>query len=633
MDVNEPEQPLKKLFLEGTPRKPLAPAARNDGGIRRPPTREVSSRYMSPVPSTSRRSPSPSVSRTVNATSPLVPKRAISAERKRPSTPVSPKRPSTPVKDTSTDFHMITRKELGNRMPEVLWPSTLRSLSVSFQSDNTSASITKKERPVTPSVSNRALRPSSNLTQKTPVTSWRSTPERKGTLLNGRSSTDHSENSIPGDGLDARPASHHGWPSSDGGKKSSSSLARTSNISDKVAEPTAPLNLGTRSSCIPKDDFKRDLQRSESDTASRVSFENIESLECDTHSVNDNPLKGSKLHMSSHLLKQPRPVTPASPKKKSFPAQSFPRGLSPSRPRTSNATPSRGVSPTRIPSRGFSQTPIPSRGVSPTPVHSRGVSPTPVHSRGVSPIPVPSKGVSPSRIRPSSPTRQESTSSITSVLSFTSYIRKGKNSANHLEDVHQLRLLYNRHLQWRYANAQSDAILQRQKTKVEKVLYNVSNAMVELWESVIQKRTELQQLRMKLELFSILKEQIVFLDDWASIERNHTCSLSWAIADLESSIVRVPFTAGARGQTETVSAAIYSALNVIKSMGSSIYSTLSRVDGVTSLVAELASVATQERLMLDECGALLTSIAAMQVEEHSLRTHLIQLKESLKEGG
>ncbi|XP_047308983.1 AUGMIN subunit 8-like [Impatiens glandulifera] len=601
MDVNAPEQPLKKLSVEETSRKPLAPAARNDGGTRRSQTREVSSRYMSPAPSTPRRFPSPSTNRTTNATSQMVPKRATTAERKRPSTPLSPKRPSTPVQDTSVDIHMASRKESGNRMPELLWPSTMRSLSVSFQSDYISAPFTKKEKPVSPSLSNRALRPSSNVTQKTPVTLRRPTPERKGTLLKGN----HSENSIPGDGLDARLVGQHGWPSSTGGKKSSSTLART-------AKPSVPLNLGTRPSCIPKDDFRRDLQRSASDTASLVSFENLESLERDARSVNDNPLQGSKLQMSSHSVKQLRPVTPASPKKKALPAQSFPRGLSPSRPRIPTPTPSRGVSPTRIPSRGFNQTPIPSRGVSPTPV--------------------PSRGVSPSRIRPSSPSRQESTSSTTSVLTFTPYIKKGKNISNHLEDVHQLRLLYNRHLQWRYANAQSDATLQRQKTKVEKTLYNMSNAMVELWVSVIQKRTELQQLRMKLDLYSILKEQIVFLDEWASIERNHTCSLSWAIEDLESSILRVPFTAGARGQTETVNAAIYSALNVIQSMGSSIYSTL-RVDGVTSLVAELANVATQERLMLDECGALLTSIAAMQVEEYSLRTHLIQLKESLKEAG
>lgn len=40
--------------------------------------------------------------------------------------------------------------------------------------------------------------------------------------------------------------------------------------------------------------------------------------------------------------------------------------------------------------------------------------------------------------------------------------------------------------------------------------------------------------------------QMAYLDDWASIERDHISSLSGVVEDLEASTCRVPITGGAR---------------------------------------------------------------------------------------
>ncbi|OIT29921.1 augmin subunit 8 [Nicotiana attenuata] len=165
MDVYE-----SKLALQ----KQNSTLEKNNGNIRRPRTREVSSRYMSPTPSAAssgvRRCSSPNVTRTGTTTSTMsLPKRAISAERKRPTTPSSPtsttSRPSTPVQDTSAE-ELLSRKLGGNRLPESLWPSTMRSLSVSFQSDTFSLPVSKREKPVSHALCDRTLRPSSNVVQK-----------------------------------------------------------------------------------------------------------------------------------------------------------------------------------------------------------------------------------------------------------------------------------------------------------------------------------------------------------------------------------------------------------------------------------------------------------------------------------
>ncbi|XP_038696596.1 AUGMIN subunit 8-like isoform X2 [Tripterygium wilfordii] len=223
MDVCEPE----KHAAVDTPRPPLSPTERNNAvTTRRPRTREVSSRYKSPSPSTasnSRRSPSPNLTTIVPSNPRLVPKRAVSAERKRPSTPPSPQRPSTPIRDSSVDSQLSSRRmSIGDgRLPESLWPSTMQSLSFSFQSDCISIPVSKKEKSVNSASSDRTLRSSSNVGHKqaeTPSRARKPTPERKRSPLKGRNSHDQSENAKPVYGLHSRLIDQQRWPSRIGGK-------------------------------------------------------------------------------------------------------------------------------------------------------------------------------------------------------------------------------------------------------------------------------------------------------------------------------------------------------------------------------------------------------------------------------
>lgn len=590
MDVYESEIALKKISTVETKRAPLIQSEKNNGNTRRPRTREVSSRYRSPTPSASsgpRRCSSPNVTRTGTTTSTVsLPKRAISAERRRPTTPSSPTSPSpsTPVQDTSAE-ELLSRKMAGNRLPESLWPSTMRSLSVSFQSDSFSLPVSKREKPAPHAVCDRTLRPSSNVVQKqgeTPPSSRKATPERRRSPLKGKNSSDQAENSRPVDSLNARLVDQHRWPSRMNTKVTSGAVTRSVDLSDKnrkIAPNTRPVTPSSRR--LSLDGYSRPLQKSASELLSLIS-------------VDDNSLsmQKSRLSTSSDRTISMNPV--ARSQTVSAPGSRLP---SPNKASVLSSSASRGVSPSRTKS-------VPS---------------------------TPSRGSSPSRIRPSSPSRQQPKTA-TSVLSFIADIKKGKKAANHIEDVHQLRLLYNRHLQWRYANARSDAVLHVQKVKTEKTLYNVWRNTSDLWASVIKKRIALQQVKMRLKLFAVLNEQLTYLDEWASIEGDHTSSLSHAIQDLQACTVRLPITGRAKGDIESVKEAVCSAVDVMQAMGSSMRFILSRVEGMNCLVSELADLAAQERAMLDECEALFASTAAMQVEEYSIRSHLIQLKQAWRSG-
>lgn len=442
MDVCESEQALRKHTAVETPRPPLVPAEKNNAvTTRRPRTREVSSRYKSPSPATPaspRRFPSPNVTRTFpSPSSHLVPpKRAHSAERKRPSTPPSPSRPSTPVHDSAVDIQLSSRRIGNGRSPESLWPSTMRSLSVSFQSDAISIPTSKKEKPVnTPS--DRTLRPSSNVAHKqveTPTVPRKPTPERKRSPLKGKNAPDQSENSRPVDGLHIRLIDQHRWPSRIGGNVSSNALSKSVDLGDRAVKalstPVPGIGLSSMRRMVASDGMGKLLPKSASDAARLLSLDGSSRVGFEANSINDNTPRvlGPHKSVSTSLSDRTTLITPV------VRSQSLPSPIA--------------------------RRPSPSRSLVVSSSFSKGVSPS--RTRPSTPPP---RGISPSRIRPANSSSQSHTT--TSVLSFIADVKKGKKSASYVEDAHQLRLLYNRFLQWRFANARAEAVLYMQKVTTE----------------------------------------------------------------------------------------------------------------------------------------------------------------------
>ncbi|XP_075473789.1 AUGMIN subunit 8-like isoform X1 [Primulina tabacum] len=586
MDVSESER-LQTQSTAVTSRRPLVPADNKNETTHRSRTREVSSRYRSPTLSAAngpKRCPSPNPSRTSPTSTVLAPKRAISAERKlpsRPSTPPSPT-PSTPMQYTPAEMQLASKKVVGNRLPESLWPSTMRNLNVSFQSDTISVPTSKKEKPVSHTLTDRTLRSSSNITRRQAETpaSRKPTLERKRSPMKGKNS-DQSENSKPVDTLHARLVDQHRWPSRIGGKVSSGTLNRSIDLTDRISRTSSLPHSGIGVPSLRRlslDGASKPLQKSCSDLLVLLSRDDIGNR-C---SIDDSSLS----------------------KQKSRSSNSSDKALL-----LNTATKAQSV------------TNPGSRPPSPSPSLSRGVSPSRTKATN------PSRASSPAHTRPSSPSRQPQSSA--SVLSFIVDVKKGKKAANHIEDVHQLRLLYNRHLQWRYANARTDVALHSQKVKAEDMLYSVRRTTVDMLDSVVAKRIDLQQLSLQLKIYSVLNNNLTGLNEWASVERDHANSLTSAIQDLQSNTIRIPVAGGAKGDILTIKAVVCSLVDVMQAMGSSLCSIIPQVEGMNHLVSELADIAAQERALLDEYESLMSSSIAFQAEEHSLRTHILQMEQKL----
>ncbi|TYI86967.1 hypothetical protein E1A91_D04G103900v1 [Gossypium mustelinum] len=563
-----------------------------------PRTKEVSSSYEAPTPPTSsvpRRFPSLNLTRTSPTPFQVVQKRAVPTERKHPSTPPSHQNPSTPVHDSSTSMPISSRRLSSDRIPESLWPSTMRSHSVSFQSDDISIPLSQMEKEKSGSIVSfdRTLKPPSNVAHKqqseTSTLSRKPSPERKRNLLEGKNVADQSENAKPIDDLPSRLIDHHRWPSRIGGKLSSNSLNKSVDLGDKIVKNLSTPVPGTVSSLkrMPmSNNLGKPLQKTSGDAARLLSHEEIGRVGSEAILINDKPLRTTV----------PIGILCASSLEKLTVANSGSRSQSPS-----TTSVSRSISP------------YPAGPSSPPP---RGVSPTP---RGV---------INPIQMGTSTSSSQSHSSTLD--ISFIIDFQKVRKSASFIEDAHQLHLLYNRYLQWRYANAHSEAVLYIQKVNAEETLYNVWNATLVLWDALIKKRINLQRFKLELKLNSILNDQMGYLKDWVLLERDHIHCLAGAVEDLKATTLHLPITDGGRADSESLKAAICSVVDVMQAMGSSICSLVPKVEGINNWVSELAAISAQEQNMLDQCEALLASTANLQLEEYSLRSHLIQTKQSSK---
>ncbi|XP_027329607.1 QWRF motif-containing protein 2-like [Abrus precatorius] len=594
-------------------RTPLLPSE-SDNALappRRPKAREVTSRYMSSSSSSSssvssppRRCHSPLVTRTVNSTRPKqtptptpLAKRSQSAERRRQATPL-PTGGGTEAPAAQ----------------KVLFTST-RSLSVSFQGESFSIQVRTAKPPPPQPQSFRKSTPERRKAATTP------TPVRGG----GTGNSDHTENS--------RSLDQHRWP----GKlqqQHANCVNRGLDCADSALrkQTDAPANV-VRS----LQDLMADVRASHDATLKSESKKNggsgfqpeheAEPVPSDNESVTSGSSSGEgQVQRGSRGTVVPARFWQDANNR-------LRRQTDPPSSRSGGIVNKGMVTPKLlVPKKLGLECPVSSpRGV----VSSR-VQGSPIRSavRPASPSKLatpsvwsPSRGVSPSRARNGVAGSLSSRfGSEPSVLSFAVDVPRGKIGENRIVDAHLLRLLHNRLLQWRFVNARADAALSAQTSNAEKSLYDAWLATSKLRESVRAKRTEFQLLKQRFKLISILKDQMVYWEDWATLDPVYSSSLSGAIEALRASTLRLPVVGGAKADLLNLKDAICSAMDVMQAMASSICLLSPKVGQINSLVVEVANLSAKERVLLEECTDLLSVIKTLQVREYSLRTHIAQLR-------
>ncbi|XP_042431342.1 AUGMIN subunit 8-like isoform X2 [Zingiber officinale] len=527
-----------------------------------------------------------------------MPKRSQSAERRpakpsprfsapsspsRPSTPPSPSsRSATPVRDAIVT-HNTARHLLSNKARDGLWPS-MRSLSSSFQSESLVVQEKKREKFVANSSSVKSIK---SLADADAVS------ERKRTPLRGRNSSDQSENSKPPGNLNAKILDQHRWPAMMGGRLPPSVMSRSLDLSDKISKSTRTIaSRGVSPNRI----------NHSTDSASRDSKFSL-----------SNKSEQSLNHGGRKVERDVKPVVSSS--------QTTMRSSSAKRPSSNQSSGSPGLRPSSPSARlpvipGLHHPSSPSKVLSASSLTSKGM-------------------MSPLRTRPSSPMSLSTNvtsraGGASSVFKCSGDVQRGKLTASEIEDAHQLKLLYNAIMQWHFVNAQTNNTLSIQRMRTENLLQNVWNNMSMVRDSVTMKRIGVHQLQGDLRLGISLKEQMTYLEQWATLEKDHFSSLSGAIKALNSSTLRLPITGGAKADITDMKNAVSSAVDILQAMGSCVCRLLSRVEVTKSLISEIKAAAENEKSMLDECMKLLAFAAAEQVQESSLRAHLMHLSKDAR---
>ncbi|KAK6919511.1 QWRF family, partial [Dillenia turbinata] len=181
-----------------------------------------------------------------------------------------------------------------------------------------------------------------------------------------------------------------------------------------------------------------------------------------------------------------------------------------------------------------------------------------------------------------------------------------------LESLHQYRLLYNRSLQWIYANAKVNAVNENLNNQAQSNLLNALDSLTKLRQSVLQKRLQLEKEKLEMKLNFIIQSQIKPLEAWGEIERHHNFAVLETKDCLHSVVCRVPLIEGAEVDPQSIVIALRHASELATSIKSTLNLIGPPVEKTVSLLSELAEVVAQERSLIEECLEVFNFVSSLE---------------------
>ncbi|XP_019193680.1 PREDICTED: QWRF motif-containing protein 3-like [Ipomoea nil] len=194
------------------------------------------------------------------------------------------------------------------------------------------------------------------------------------------------------------------------------------------------------------------------------------------------------------------------------------------------------------------------------------------------------------------------------------------------ETVHHLRLLHNRLMQWRYANARSYVVNDNIIRQAKNNSIYAWDGLAKLHHSVMQKKLQLQKEKMEMKLTYVLHSQIKLLEAWGDMERQHLSAISMTKDSLNSVVCSVPLVQGAKVEPQSTSMALRHASEVAASIKLMLSAFSPGAEKTSEVLKEIAEVVIQEKLLLEECLELFKTISALEIQERSLKCNIVQLR-------
>ncbi|WZZ48448.1 hypothetical protein YC2023_048555 [Brassica napus] len=208
--------------------------------------------------------------------------------------------------------------------------------------------------------------------------------------------------------------------------------------------------------------------------------------------------------------------------------------------------------------------------------------------------------------------------------------KKQKKVSGQQADAHSLKLLHNRYLQWRFANANAEVKTLAQKAQAEMMFHSLGLKMSELSESVKEKRIELERLLRVKVVKEIVESQIPYLEQWTTIEDEYSTSLSETSEALRNASLRLPLDADIKVETKELAEVLTGASKSVEGIVQNIGHLLPKTQEMETLISELARVSSIEKASVQDCGVTLLKTHSAHIEECYLRSQLIQQQQHKK---
>ncbi|KAJ0259234.1 Protein ENDOSPERM DEFECTIVE 1 [Hirschfeldia incana] len=202
--------------------------------------------------------------------------------------------------------------------------------------------------------------------------------------------------------------------------------------------------------------------------------------------------------------------------------------------------------------------------------------------------------------------------------------KRQKKVSGQQADAHSSKLLRNRYLQWRFANADADVMTRAQKGEAERMFCSLGLKMSELSDSVHKKRIELQGLMRVKALKEIVEPQMPLLEQWTTLEDEYSDSLSETSKALLNASLRLPLDVDIKVEMKELAEVLAVASKSMEGIVQSIGQLMPKTQEIESLLSELARVSSREKVAVQDCGVALLKTHSSHVEDCFLRSQLVQ---------
>ncbi|XP_073134445.1 QWRF motif-containing protein 7 isoform X2 [Henckelia pumila] len=188
------------------------------------------------------------------------------------------------------------------------------------------------------------------------------------------------------------------------------------------------------------------------------------------------------------------------------------------------------------------------------------------------------------------------------VAGVLKYLRHKKVSPVLEQGYHQFSVMYNRLLQWRFANARAESSMAAVKKISQRKVYSGYARISRIRNVIAEKRSQIQKLKQEIKLNHILNSEMSLLNEWSRLQAKNAEAIARVSRKMSAASVCLPLLHD------------------------------SKAEKACFMLLELAVLVKEQKQLSEELGNIINAVvASLEVQEKSLRAHRIQLAKEVNE--